>query len=197
MTKQKIQKLFSVILALALVFSLFGCGQREKTKEITKFSSDLYSYKIKLDGVIYKIPYDFHYFEDRGWIMEENPNLSLSDKLENNSYTADVSLKKGDSQILADFVNYTDSPEKYEDCKIGAVTLKPGDVSFVLPGGVDNDSSYEEIKKLLGEPVSYYESGNGEKETMFYTQEGENRMITIVWDKTNEKIYQLCVKYHY
>ncbi|MGN1051366.1 MAG: hypothetical protein ACI4QE_03600, partial [Acutalibacteraceae bacterium] len=190
------KKICSLVMVFLLSVFLVGCETREETKEITKFSDDIYSFKVKLDGVIYKVPCDYYYFCDRGWEMYENSAIKLTDVLGFGESAQEVLMQKGDSEITVDFVNTDEKDKKYRDCKIGAVNINPQYVRFELPGGVTNDSTLKEIKKALGEPVSYYLSGNGKRNTMFYTKEGEDQMITIVWDFVNEKIYQVNIKYY-
>lgn len=125
-----------------------------------ELSDDIYSYQIKIDGVVYQFPMYYSDFISQGWTTKdpdtEYPSGSYG--LEN--------FKKGDTSVTVYALNLGINSMALKDCLIGGLQISDFDIrktniEVVCPGGfVLGQSNLTEVVDKFGDPSDMYESSN-------------------------------------
>lgn len=122
-----------------------------KSSEENSKSSDLFSFKVSIDGNEYKLPCAFSEFKANGWeINGEDGSIKPNTKLLNGQ------IKKGDMKLYVQLLNTTSETLKYSECAVSEITVNltycP---SITLPGNFvfDENTTVEDVIAKYGEPT--------------------------------------------
>ena len=127
----------------------------------TSISTDWKSGEFQLEGVNFKINSDYSdlvsqgwsvdftkYKDDNGFILKPNTKVLSTLRLENSKYE--------DARIYVGFINRGTTDKHIKECQFWAIDVdnqfSDTPLSFVLPGGIKNGSTKEEIEKVYGVP---------------------------------------------
>lgn len=127
----------------------------EKPVGNTELGNNLESFTFSLEGVVYRVPSLYAEFAENGWSIE---NSRVDMQLSYRQFLI-VSLEKGDIQVTAMIRNFNMDTQPIDVCHVAGITMEHGygsnDVPNVLmPGGITLDSSWDDMLKAYGEPVS-------------------------------------------
>ena len=130
----------------------------ETESEILELGDDLYSFKIKVDGVVYSLPVPFSELMENGWMAE---GLEGEELLPGQwSSVFEVRNDEGHS-LGVRFINNTLDVITLEESEVMAIEhfnlFGLREIDIVLPGGITMDSSLEEIIEKHGEPTEQRE----------------------------------------
>lgn len=152
----------------------------ESTAEETK--NPLFTWKIKLDGVEYTLPFDVSELIANGYEIDPAKDEDLNSR----TYTIGAPNPKKDGKSLSvQYWNPTDSAKKYSECKIGQISIDvQSEHEIILPGDFkfDETVTVQSILDKYGEPerlseqekyttVTYKEDIYSTVEFFIYTQE--------------------------
>lgn len=172
------KRCLSLLLALALVFSLTACGG----------AGNVNSNKITIAGKAYQLPMKGSELLNNGWsVPDAYTNFDNNFKAETKSITTGLQLTDSQSNRLGITCVYNESSEVkgLEDCWIFTIEVEResvGDESLLsLPGGVSLKSTYDDVVAAYGEPgennqqfeSSSTRSGNGNK-SLNYTKQNKS-----------------------
>ena len=166
------KKLLSLSLAsLMLVLALCSCSCSVRVGDKT-YSSDnndssaaesaeetpentqnlLFTWKIKIDGVDYTVPFDYSEIAANGFTFDTSKDAELGKR----TYTVFSStLKKDDKSFSVKYWNPSDTPKMLSQCQIGDVSFYASNpIEVVLPGGLvfDESVTVQDIIDKYGEP---------------------------------------------
>ena len=118
---------------------------------------DLFSFQLELDGVIYQLPAPYSEFETNGWVGKED----LSTELDPDHITTSISLKNGEHEIYARFLNAGTDVLKLSECYVYIINLDSFDVdkgaSLIFPSGITIGTKMDDVKSAYGDPSETYE----------------------------------------
>lgn len=126
----------------------------------TTLSTDWKNTEFGLNGVNYKIYFDYADLQNQGWtfdladygysngyIMNQNDKVSGTINLENPNY---------DARVAVGFTNTSSTPKDILQCQIWSIDVDNGfadkPVNFELPNGIHNGSTLQEVIAAYGEP---------------------------------------------
>lgn len=122
-----------------------------KSSEESSKSSDLFSFKVSIDGNEYKLPCAFSEFKANGWKIDGN-----DDSIKANTRLLNGHIKKDNMRLGVQLLNTTSETLKYSECAVSEVTIRLTDCpSFTLPGNFafDENTTVEDIIAKYGEPT--------------------------------------------
>lgn len=121
-------------------------SKEEETQNI------LFTWKIKLDGVDYTLPFDVSELIANGYVIDPAKDEDLNSR----TYTIGApNPKKDDKSLSVQYWNPTDSAKKYSECKIGQISVDvQSEHELILPGDFKFDSSttVQSVLDKYGEP---------------------------------------------
>lgn len=127
-------------------------SDEESSDEEDIDNEPLLSFKLKIDDVIYQLPFDSIELRDSGYY------LTKDGEVEPQTYSRSVEWKNDSGNtIITQLWNPSDKKKEYDDCEIGSVEIKLGEkLDVVMPGGFvfDLDVTPDAIKEQYGEPES-------------------------------------------
>lgn len=143
-------------------------GEEDEDKKTKKTSNankqsetDLYSFKIGIDGTVYQFPMTYDEFTKLGWEYDDDDTRTL----DAHSYTAVERFVRDEDYVYTSFLNLSDKEKPYSECVIGGIEIEKdmlGDSEVTLPGGIIYPKATEEdIIKAYGEPTDRYDGGDG------------------------------------
>lgn len=159
----------------------------EKPKEPVEASKDLgdswNSYAVQLNGTTITLPCSITDIEALGLYLdtEETPEDYMVNPGE---YEIAFMENEEDNYIMVDMINDTDEAVKIVDCKVGSIYVDSwatadGDITFVLPGGVQIGMSKDDMLAAYGEPDDLYEGDSLHSYTWY---EGDSYYKSLVID---------------
>lgn len=124
----------------------------ENSDEESKEDDSIFSFKIRLNGIDYQLPFAYEELAQLGYYFDKDGELEAE------KYTLGVNPKNenGDT-INAQLWNPSDKTKDYTECEIGSIEIKLGDgIDVVLPGEFvfDDTVTPEAVKEQYGEPES-------------------------------------------
>ena len=112
----------------------------------------LFTWKIKLDGVDYTLPFDVSELIANGYEIDPDKDENLNSR----TYTIGAPNPKKDGKSLSvQHWNPTSEAKKYSECKIGQISVEvQSEHEIILPGNFKFDSSttVQSILDMYGEP---------------------------------------------
>ena len=131
----------------------------ETELEIIELGDDIYSFTIKVDGVVYSLPIPFSELIENGWVPEELNEEELLPK--GKTWFYNVYNNEGHN-FRVRFFNNTVDVINLDESEIMAFEFcyfhgGLGEIDFVFPRGITRDSSPEEIIEMYGEPTRRHE----------------------------------------
>ena len=121
-------------------------SKEEETQNI------LFTWKIKLDGVDYTLPFDVSELIANGYVIDPAKDEDLNSR----TYTIGApNPKQDDKSLSVQYWNPTDSAKKYSECKIGQISVDvQSEHELILPGDFKFDSSttVQSVLDKYGEP---------------------------------------------
>ena len=127
-------------------------SDEESSDEEDIENEPLLSFKLKIDDVLYQLPFDSIELRDNGYY------LTREGEVEPQTYSRSVEWKNdAGNTIITQLWNPSDKKKEYDDCEIGSVEIKLGEkLDVVMPGGFvfDLDVTPDAIKEQYGEPES-------------------------------------------
>ena len=127
-----------------------------------ELGDDLYSFTIKINGVIYSLPIPFSELVENGWIAEDIEEEELLPERRSSYFS--VHNQEGYS-FRAQFINNTLDVISLEESEVMTIDTSSfhgfEDADFVLPGGITKDSSREDIIEAYGKPTEQWERPMG------------------------------------
>lgn len=177
------KKIRMLIILSAFILGVSGCSSQEddlveteletqeevdieeETDETSEsanktLSTDLYSFQVSVNDVVYQFPTSLDTFESSGWKYEEDAN----ENLESGSYLTAQFAEFDDFKVFVDVINFAAETREVKDSYIGGINfqkyyLNESDVEIVLPGGISfNKSSLEDIEAAYGKPSDVHEA---------------------------------------
>ena len=131
--------------------------------ETTELSTDLFSWQVSIDGVVYTLPCEFSEFEKNGWelfVEEEHED----DGIMGTNCHGFIEMKKGEDRITVWLQNTTDEDLEYSKCPVVEVELFlekiKSDMEVVFPNNLvaSKDITKEEVIEKYGEPAEEIEA---------------------------------------
>jgi hypothetical protein len=146
--------------------------------------TDPKSFNVKYAGDLYTLPAPVRAFTDNGWTVIDKGVMIPA-----RSYDVAYQISKNNQTLRAQIYNYSDTEQPAENCfvtKISCSTLGPN-LTLELPGGITMDSSYQDIKKVFGEPddtsdssmFQFYEYGNSRERFSFSFSKETNKISNV------------------
>ena len=126
----------------------------------TELGTDPTSGNIEIDGDLYRLPASVSAFLNNGWEITYQENAVPA------GGTSSLEFERNGQELSVSIKNLADYQTVPENCAVTGVNLSDGDAPFVLPGGVNNQSSSDEIKEWQTSGFSY--SKDGEDESYSY-----------------------------
>ena len=154
MIKQRILTALVVLLALSMSITVWA----ETSQEL---SSDLYSFQVRIDGVVYAFPCDFDQLTQAGWQFKGDE----TETLKSNYYDLVYFTKEGYTDMMAYGFNCYSSARPINTCYIAGFELstnsydKVDTVTCEMPGGIAlNVSTIDDVINAYGDPSDRYDS---------------------------------------
>ena len=120
----------------------------------------LFTWKIKLDGVDYTLPFDVSELIANGYEIDPDKDENLNSR----TYTIGAPNPKKDGKSLSvQYWNPTSEAKKYSECKIGQISVEvQSEHEIILPGNFifDKRTTVEEIIDQYGQPYELQDFGN-------------------------------------
>ncbi|MDR2106830.1 MAG: hypothetical protein LBP24_05425 [Coriobacteriales bacterium] len=127
-----------------------------------ELSDDLYSYAVRLDGVVYTLPAPYSEFKANGWELRDASLLEQT--LEPGQYSLGDVAQNGEHRVRLAFTNNSMDVVSIEDAEVGRVIVDDSNVQagtqFLLPGGITLGASYEDVIAAYGEPTDVQEGAS-------------------------------------
>jgi hypothetical protein len=147
----------------------------------TELGEDNTTSIMEFDGKIYALPAPLSEFLDDGWVITSKPD-SVS------AGNTDVVKVEKDGKALylyiENFASYQTTPE---NCAVYNVTVYEDDeVSIILPGGITNGSTKEEVEAWITDEYSYYKGNYAYAYS--YDDYDTEVYITVYVDVETEKV---------
>jgi len=132
------------------------------TQSSGALSADWQSQQVEVNGVVYTFPVaSVQEFLDNGWACDD----SLDFTLPANTRTTGFTFKTSDDQrITLSFINTSGETKDAMDCQIETLSFSlhaytKGAV-VILPGGIQHESSYDDVIAAWGEPSEEKDGGS-------------------------------------
>lgn len=147
--------------------------------ETTELSTDLFSWQISIDGVVYTLPCEFSEFEKNGWelfVEEEHED----DGIMGTNCHGSIEMKKGEDRITVWLQNTTDEDLEYSKCPVVEVELFlekiKSDMEVVFPKNLvaSKDITKEEVIEKYGEPAEEIEAVEKDPTCALFYQHEDN-----------------------
>ena len=147
--------------------------------ETTELSTDLFSWQISIDGVVYTLPCEFSEFEKNGWelfVEEEHED----DGIMGANCHGSIEMKKGEDRITVWLQNTTDEDLEYSKCPVVEVELFlekiKSDMEVVFPNNLvaSKDITKEEVIEKYGEPAEEIEAVEKDPTCALFYQHEDN-----------------------
>ena len=147
--------------------------------ETTELSTDLFSWQISIDGVVYTLPCEFSEFEKNGWelfVEEEHED----DGIMGTNCHGSIEMKKGEDRITVWLQNTTDEDLEYSKCPVVEVELFlekiKSDMEVVFPNNLvaSKDITKEEVIEKYGEPAEEIEAVEKDPTCALFYQHEDN-----------------------
>ncbi len=128
-------------------------SDEESSDEESIENEPLLSFKLKIDDVVYQLPFDSFKLRDSGYY------LTKDGEVEPQTYSRSLEWKNDSGNTIITQLWNPSPKEKaeYYDCLVGSIEIKLGEkLDVVLPGGFvfDLDVTPDAIKEQYGEPES-------------------------------------------
>lgn len=159
--------------------------------ESSKEDESLFSFRLAIDYVEYKLPFDYDKLNEAGYYLEKTGTV------EPNTHTRSLDWKDDDGhKISVQLWNPTDKAKDYDECKVGSIEIKLGEeMNVVLPGdfSFDFDVTPEAVKEQYGEPESEHIYDN--YVTLRYKKDLSSTVEFFIYtDETMQKFSSVTVK---
>lgn len=125
----------------------------------TELSDDIYSFQMMVNGQLYALPMTYEALTQLGWELDDDEDVSV----DAGYYTMET-VKMGDLQAYADFINFDINALPITECYVGGLefeiyyTDKATDFSLILPGGLAyGEATREDAEAAYGTPSRLYE----------------------------------------
>ena len=160
-------------------------------EETSKEDDSLFSFKLWLNYVEYKVPFDYGELNQAGYYLEK------SGTVEPDTHTRSLDWKDNNGhKISVQLWNPTDETKDYDECKVGSIEIKLGEeMNVVLPGdfSFDMDVTPDAIKEQYGEPESEHIYDN--YVTLRYKKDLSSTVEFFIYtDETMQKFSSVTVK---
>ena len=147
--------------------------------ETTELSTDLFSWQISIDGVVYTLPCEFSEFEKNSWelFVEEGHE---DDGIMGANCHGSIEMKKGEDRITVWLQNTTDEDLEYSKCPVVEVELFlekiKSDMEVVFPNNLvaSKDITKEEVIEKYGEPAEEIEAVEKDPTCALFYQHEDN-----------------------
>lgn len=147
--------------------------------ETTELSTDLFSWQVSIDGVVYTLPCEFSEFEKNGWelFVEEGHE---DDGIMGANCHGSIEMKKGEDRITVWLQNTTDEDLEYSKCPVVEVELFlekiKSDMEVVFPNNLvaSKDITKEEVIEKYGEPAEEIEAVEKDPTCALFYQHEDN-----------------------
>ena len=126
--------------------------------ETTELSTDLFSWQVSIDGVVYTLPCEFSEFEKNGWELFVKKGHE-DEGIMGANCNGSIEMKKGEDRITVWLQNTTDEDLDYSNCPVVEVELFlekiKSDMEVVFPNNLvaSKDITKEEVIEKYGEPA--------------------------------------------
>lgn len=157
-------------------------------KAPSNLGDNLYSYQVKIDNALYKLPVPMQELEKNGWKLKSNPDEIIPGK--NPKYK--VELTKNNQTIRATVMNYSNfgAPIKY--CFVTTIVYSDPDCisSLELPKGITEKSTLDQVIAAYGQPRKKDTSPDSANLTYI-----ETRSELIEFEFENNKLTYIVISY--
>ena len=160
-------------------------------EETSKEDDSLFSFKLSVNYVEYKVPFDYSELNAAGYYLDK------SGTVEPDTHTRSLDLKdEYGHKISVQLWNPTDETKDYDECKVGSIEIKLGEeMNVILPGdfSFDFDITPETVKEHYGEPESEHIYDN--YVTLRYKKDLSSTVEFFIYtDETMQKFSSVTVK---
>jgi len=157
----------------------------------TELGTDLMSFNVNYGGSLYNLPAPMAEFIKNGWTVQDGAGTTVVAK----GYLVGVTLSKDNQTLTTTVNNYADKATTVENCFVTVVMFDENrtKTTIELPGGITENSSYNEMITAYGKPddvdetsasFHYYTYGSiwEEVEIIFNTETNKVSAITVQHD---------------
>lgn len=157
----------------------------------TALGEDLMSFTVQYDGDFYTLPAPVGAFTNNGWVVESDN--AGTDLLDARSSNVRFQLRKGNQVLSTTVTNYGKESAPMNECYVEYLEYynNGATLPIVLPKGITENSTKDEVIKAYGEPASTDESSSFE-----YLEYGKYREeIIIMFNKETQQIEKIEVEH--
>jgi len=157
----------------------------------TEIGTELLSFNVNYGGTLYNLPAPMAEFIKNGWTVKDRAGETVDAK----GYMVGVTLSKDNQTLTTTVENYADKATTVENCFVTIVMFDENrtKTTIELPGGITENSTYEDIIAAYGKPdkvdetsttYHYYTYGSiwEEVEIIFNTETNKIGAITVQHD---------------
>ncbi len=146
------KKFMAALLCVGMMLVATGCGDSWVEEGAAMLGSDIRDGEFVLSGVEYSFPMGLDEFLDNGWHISNNYDNKDSFKLEPNYESTEFELfDDNKNHVSVCVLNVGDTDAKLEDCLVSVLKIPmDGKLQVVLPGGVSNKSTADEVRDAYG-----------------------------------------------
>ena len=154
-------------------------AKEDNSKEATELSTDLFSWQVSIDGVIYTLPCEFSEFEKNGWELFVKKGHE-DEGIMGANCNGSIEMKKGEDRITVWLQNTTDEDLDYSKCPVVEVELFlekiKSDMEVVFPNNLvaSKDITKEEVIEKYGEPAEEFEAVEKDPTCALFYQHEDN-----------------------
>lgn len=156
----------------------------------TELGSDMLSFNVEYDGALYHMPAPLSAFEANGWAIK-----SGGDEVVPARGDTRLELIKNNQTLRVWLYNDSDSVAYAKNCFVTGVRagVNDTDVSITLPGGLNRDSTLEEVEAAF-EGLEFTKDESSEYYTYFEVGE-PLQDVTVCVDNETGKVHSIEVEY--
>jgi len=152
----------------------------------TQLGDDWRSFTVRFDGDLYRLPAPVAAFVANGWVIEGDPNQMIPAQ----TTRVGITLRKGNQTMRTSVRNYDDNEQPVSNTFVTIIDFSRfgATLPIELPGGITENSSYEEVMAILGTPNRTGESASF-RNYVFGTRLGEE--LLIIFSRETEEIHRI------
>jgi hypothetical protein len=151
--------------------------------------NDWQSMNVEYGGVVYHLPVPVNALLENGWQIKDSTNKEVDAMRK----TANIKFIKDNQVLTTEVVNYEETAQPLENVYVSSLkysSLIPTKISLAIPGGIDENSSLDEIKAKLGTPDEEEEST---RSLTYIWETADKGYIEIYWNKEENAINSITV----
>ncbi len=190
------KKILVIIVGLLLVLGLIGCNKKPVE---TCVSSNWKDFEFELNGTVYKNPWSFNDFANKGWRIMDDSN----DDVDANSKSFQFYMMINDNHydeehkyyafIIIQFENRTDEVKKMKDCDImwlnfqnippelnDGVDMNHITYKLVLAKGITWGATEADVIYAYGDVEPNFKAQQGKMKVMQYYTLTEDNFLSIM-----------------